>query len=397
MMSHLSKFIKERLNLLNASSKARSRALLETQSTRYVTKQGRRLLNFCSNDYLGLAWHPHAISALAEGAKLYGVGGTASQLVSGHKPIHHLLEENLAEFTEREAALVFPSGYMANLGVLSALLRRQDTLIADRLNHASLHDAGLLARSKMLRYRHADTQHCATLLSETQNEHAHTIIATDGLFSMDGDLAPLSSLIQINQQRAWLLVDDAHGLGVIGAAGKGSVAGYHFTQTQVPILIGTFGKALGGAGAFVAGSRDLIDYLIQICRPYIYTTALPGAMAYTVHQNLKLLQTQSSHREKLIGLIKLFRTLATEAQLPLLTSHTPIQPLMLYSDANALQAQAQLEKSGFWIKAIRAPSVPANTARLRITLTAAHEPEDITRLLEALANICCQNTSLEPC
>lgn len=345
-------------------------------------------LDFCSNDYLGLRKHPQIATALAASALQDGVGAGASHLVNGHGREHEALERDLAEFTGRERALVFSSGYMANLGVLGALADRDDLILQDRLNHASLIDAGLLARCRAFkRYAHRDTQTANTWLTEHARAHrqAGALLVTDGVFSMDGDLAPLPQLASAAAaHQAWLIVDDAHGIGVLGANGAGSCEHFAVSSREVPVLIGTFGKALGTFGAFVAGDEALIELLIQRARTYIYTTALPPPIAAATRQALRLLREETWRREKLQELIDHFRRGARARGLPLAESSTPIQPVILGTEKATLAASADLRARGFRVTAIRPPTVPAGSARLRVTLQATHDCDTIDRLLVAL-------------
>jgi len=361
----------------------RRRQVIESPQGMEVELDGRRYLNFSSNDYLGLASHPQVIAVMAEGARQWGVGSGAAHLVSGHSLPHHALEEELAEFTSRPRALLFSTGYMANLGVVSALLGRSDTVFEDRLNHASLIDAGILSRAKFIRYPHANV---ADLLARlTTHQSGARLVVTDGVFSMDGDLAPLPALVQACQQtNAWLMVDDAHGLGTIGEQGRGSLEYFKLDSAAVPILVGTLGKAFGTFGAFVAGSDALIESLIQLARSYVYTTALPPAVAEATRASLRLVQAESWRREKLQALVQRFRRGASELGLPLLDSFTPIQPLVLGDAGRALSVSQRLRQEGFLISAIRPPTVPEGTARLRITFSALHEEQHVDQLLAAL-------------
>jgi 8-amino-7-oxononanoate synthase len=361
----------------------RRRQVIESPQGMEVELDGRRYLNFSSNDYLGLASHPQVIAALAEGARQWGVGSGAAHLVSGHSLPHHALEEELAEFTSRPRALLFSTGYMANLGVVSALLGRSDTVFEDRLNHASLIDAGILSRAKFIRYPHANVTDLLARLMAHQS--GSRLVVTDGVFSMDGDLAPLPALVQACQQtNAWLMVDDAHGLGTIGEQGRGSLEYFKLDSAAVPILVGTLGKAFGTFGAFVAGSEALIESLIQLARSYVYTTALPPAVAEATRASLRLVQAESWRREKLQALVQRFRRGASELGLPLLDSFTPIQPLVLGDAGRALSVSQRLRQEGFLISAIRPPTVPEGTARLRITFSALHEEQHVDRLLATL-------------
>ena len=361
----------------------RHRQVLESPQGVDVVVNGERYVNFSSNDYLGLASHPKVIEALADGARKWGAGSGAAHLVSGHSLPHHALEEELAEFTGRARALLFSTGYMANLGAVSALLGRGDSVFEDRLNHASLIDAGILSRARLKRYGHADASELVTQLDATDS--GSKLVVTDGVFSMDGDLAPLPKLVQACQQKdAWLMVDDAHGIGVVGPQGRGSLEHFNLNTEAVPILVGTLGKAFGTFGAFVAGSETLIESLIQRARSYIYTTALPPAVAEATRASLRLIQTESWRREKLQQLVKRFRRGAIESGLPLMDSFTPIQPLLLGDTERALTVSQRLREQGFLISAIRPPTVPEGTARLRITFSAEHEEAHVDRLLNAL-------------
>ncbi len=344
---------------------------------------GRAMLGFCSNDYLGLANHPEVITAMQRGAAEYGVGSGAAHLVSGHSMAHHALEQELAEFTGRPRALLFSTGYMANQGVITDLLGRSDTVYEDRLNHASLIDGGLLSRARFKRFAHADMQALTQQMESQDNGEA--LVAVDGVFSMDGDIAPLPELAAICQERdAWLMVDDAHGLGVLGANGGGSLEHFSLDLAAVPILMGTLGKGLGTFGAFVAGSEELIETLIQQARSYVYTTASPPAVAEAARASLRLVQREPWRRERLQELIQRFRAGAEQLGLPIMPSETPIQPLLAGSAEQALAWSGRLEQQGILVSAIRPPTVPEGSARLRVTLCAKHTDEHLERLLEAL-------------
>ncbi len=361
----------------------RRRQVLQSPQGIDVVVNGKRFINFSSNDYLGLANHPKVIEALAEGAHKWGAGSGAAHLVSGHSNPHHALEEELAEFTGRSRALLFSTGYMANLGVVSALIGRGDTVFEDRLNHASLIDAGVLSRAKLKRYAHADVADLADRLVGIDS--GARLVVTDGVFSMDGDLAPLPELTHACRNKdAWLMVDDAHGLGTVGEGGRGCLEHFKLGSDTVPILVGTLGKAFGTFGAFVAGSETLIESLIQLARSYVYTTALPPAVAEATRTSLRLIQTEAWRREKLHELIKRFRQGASELALPLMKSFTPIQPLLLGETERALLVSERLREQGFLISAIRPPTVPEGTARLRITFSAEHDNAHVDQLLTAL-------------
>ena len=361
----------------------RSRRVVDGPQGPELTVDGRPVLSFCSNDYLGLAAHPQVVSALQQGAQHYGVGSGAAHLVNGHSRAHHALEEELAAFTGRPRALLFSTGYMANLGTIAALLGPGDTVLEDRLNHASLLDAALLSRARLVRYRHNDPADLAQRLSSGTGKHR--LVVTDGVFSMDGDLAPLPALAATaRRHNAWLMVDDAHGLGVLGEQGGGSLAYHHLDSAAVPILMGTLGKGLGSFGAFVAGDAVLIETLIQLARPYIYTTALPPAVAEATRASLRLARDESWRREHLHTLIQRFRHGAAQLGLPLMDSPTAIQPLLVGDADRALALSDALLRDGVLISAIRPPTVPEGTARLRITLSAAHRESHVDLLLDTL-------------
>ncbi|WP_404360652.1 8-amino-7-oxononanoate synthase [Methylotuvimicrobium sp. KM1] len=361
----------------------RSRRVVESAQGVELQCGGRKLINFCSNDYLGLANHPSVVTAFQDGADRYGVGSGSAHLICGHSRAHHALEEELAEFTGRDRALLFSTGYMANIGAISALTGKGDTVFEDRLNHASLLDGGLLSGARFKRYRHADTD---GLLDSLSRAEGRTMIVTDGVFSMDGDLAPLDVLSKVaNEQDAWLMVDDAHGLGVIGDKGRGIVEHFGLTQQQVPILVGTLGKAFGTFGAFVAGSETLIETLIQKARTYIYTTALPPAVAVATRAALNIVIEEQWRREKLNDLVRRFRRGAEQLGFPLMPSNSPIQPILIGDSCRAVEIGKRLLDDGFWVGAIRPPTVPQGSSRLRVTISALHEAQQIDRLLESLA------------
>ena len=350
----------------------------------WLESGSRRLLSFCSNDYLGLAQHPQLIAALTRAAREEGVGSTSAHLVCGHRTAHAELEEALAAWTGRERALLFSTGYLANLGVLQALLARGDVCVQDKLNHACLLDGAKLSGAELKRYPHADVAAAARQLAA--HPAAAALLATDGVFSMDGDVAPLRELAQLcARERATFMVDDAHGLGVFGEHGAGSLSAANLSQHDVPLLMATLGKALGCSGAFVAGPAALIEGLIQFARPYIYTTAMPPALAAAALAAVRVTREEGWRREKLALLIAQFRAGAAQRGLPLLPSATAIQPLLLGDPHTASAIARQLEQRGLRVTAIRPPTVPAGQARLRITLSAAHDQEQVEQLLDALA------------
>lgn len=344
---------------------------------------GREYLSFCSNDYLGLANHPDVASAFHRGLDEFGCGSGASHLITGHSRAHHALEEELAAFVQRPRALLFSSGYSANLGVMSALLGRGDRVFEDRLNHASLLDAARLGHARLHRYRHKDAAALAARLAAAPA--CECLVATDGIFSMDGDAAPLADLSAVAaRHEAWLLVDDAHGMGVQGPQGRGSVAAAGLGIDEVPILMGTLGKAFGTFGAFVAGSDALVETLIQQARTYIYTTALPPAVACATRAALQRVREDDWRRLHLQRLIERFRDGARELGLALCDSQTPIQPLIVGAAGQALQLSLALREQGILITAIRPPTVAEGSSRLRITFSAAHSEAQVDQLLEAL-------------
>ena len=372
-----------RLAARRAEHLYRRRPLLQSPQGPEVTVDGERLLAFSSNDYLGLANDPEVIAALQQGAATWGVGGGASHLVIGHSTPHHQLEEALAEFTGRPRALLFSTGYTANLAAVTALVGQGDTVLEDRLNHASLLDAGLLSGARFSRYLHNDA---SSLSKRLEKAGGNTLVVTDGVFSMDGDLADLPALCaEAKRHGVWVMVDDAHGFGPLGATGGGIAEHFGLGIDEVPVLVGTLGKAFGTAGAFVAGSEELIETLIQFARPYIYTTSQPPAVACATLKSLELLRSEGWRRDQLNRLVARFRAGAAQIGLTLMASPTPIQPVLVGSSARALRLSALLRERGILVGAIRPPTVPAGSARLRITLTAAHTDAQLERLLEALA------------
>ena len=349
-----------------------------------IVVDGNVLLNFASNDYLGLAQHPALTEALVRAAAQWGVGASAAHLLGGHRAEHAALEEKLARWTGRDRALLFSTGYMANLGAMQALLAAGDVCIQDKLNHASLLDAARLASADLVRYVHADVASARRQL----DSHAEgaALLATDGVFSMDGDVAPLPELATLCKTRhATLMVDDAHGLGVLGSEGAGSLSEASLRADQAPVLMATLGKALGVAGAFVAGSAALIDGLVQFARPHIYTTAMPPALAAAASAAIDIARFEHWRRDKLRRLIAHFRHGARERGIALLDSRTPIQPVVIGASKAALTAMRSLEAQGFFVPAIRPPTVAQGKARLRVTLSARHEESEVEQLLNALA------------
>ena len=373
---------------LSAAGRLRTRRTVGQRAAGGVRARvdGTDLLAFCSNDYLGLADHPRVVEAFVAAAHEWGVGSGASHLVSGHCHEHHALEDELADFVQRPRALLFSTGYMANLAVVTTLLGRGDRVFEDRLNHASLLDAGLAGGARFARYPHADTAALAARLGRAGA--GRTLVVTDGVFSMDGDVAPLADLAATCRTHgASLFVDDAHGLGVLGATGRGSLEAAGVGGADVPILMGTLGKAFGTFGAFVAGSHELIETLLQTARTYLYTTALPPAVAAATRASLRVLQDEPWRRERVLHHVARFRHEAARLGLRLPESATPIQPVVLGSEAAAVAASDALRARGLWVPAIRPPTVPAGSSRLRVTFSTAHETSDVERLLEALASL----------
>ena len=359
-----------------------ARTVTRRDGVRYVV-DGRELLNFCSNDYLGLSQHPQVVAALRDAAE-EGAGAGASHLVCGHGLRHAELEAELADWLQVPRALLFGSGYMANLAVVQALLGVGDLCVQDKLNHASLIDAARLAGCTLKRYPHADAVAAERQLA-TPGQGA-ALLASDGVFSMDGDIAPLRALAAVARaHRATLYVDDAHGVGVLGDNGRGSVAAAGLAANDVPLQLVTFGKALGGMGAAVVGDADLNGHVAETARPYIYTTAMPPAPVAATSEAVRIARAGDDLRECLRANIERLKHGAQARGLALMASDTPIQPLLVGGDAEALGIAAALEAEGYWVAAIRPPTVPEGSARLRITLSAAHEAQQIDGLLDALS------------
>ncbi len=369
---------------LQTKSLLRERLALNGRQGRSVQIGSETLLNFCSNDYLGLAADPRLVTALKAGVDKYGVGAGASALVCGRNRAHAELEQAVAEFTGRDRALLFCSGYMANLALgVSGLVGAGDLVIEDRLNHASLIDAARISGARLRRYPHCNSEAAAKFV---RTGSGRKLVLTDGVFSMDGDLAPVTELAQAClESGALLAVDDAHGLGVLGNTGGGVLQVAGVDQYSVPLLVGTFGKAVGTAGAFIAGADDVIDFLCQRARTYMYTTAPPPALAHATRHALEIIAAEPERRTRLANLVAYFHAGATELGLPVPKSGTPIQPLVLGSPRLALNASTRLRAAGILVTPVRPPTVPAATSRLRITITAAHTCEDLDRLLQELA------------
>lgn len=376
--------IADRLASLHRHHLYRSRRIVQGPQGRELQVDGRLLLNFCSNDYLGLAADPRLAESLGRATRRWGVGAGASHLVCGHTAAHHELEEALAAFTGRPRALLFGSGYAANMGALGALLGRRDRVFQDRLNHASLLDGGWLSGAAFHWYAHVDMADLGDQLA-ADDVRGETLVASDGVFSMDGDCCPLDELVALTTRHdALLLIDEAHSLGVQGRGGRGLVDAECYSTSDVPVLMGTLGKAFGTAGAFVAGEEELIELLIQRARHYIYTTAQPAAVAAATLTSLQLVEIEEWRRERLRALVARFHQGLAELALPVPETTLPIQPVMVGEPGRALALSAALEVAGLLVTAIRPPTVPAGTSRLRVTFTAAHEMADVDRLIESL-------------
>ena len=378
-----------RLHNRKSNGLYRHRLTLEGPQGTHVSIAGRKYLSFCSNDYLGLANHPELIEAVCEGAIRYGVGAGASHLIAGHHSSHHRLEEVLAYFTGFPRALLFSSGYMANAGVVTALVGHGDAVFTDRLNHASLNDAALLSRAKLTRYPHLDLAILEQRLAVSQAKRK--LVMTDAVFSMDGDIAPVAKLLELCEKYdAWLLLDDAHGFGVLGQQGRGIVSHFNISSPRI-IYMATLGKAAGVSGAFVAGQAEIIKILIQYARSYIYTTATPPLLSHAVLKSLALIEREEWRRKKLMQLIGRLKRELQSLRWKLLLSVTPIQPVIIGESSEVLQISNALRERGFLIPAIRPPTVPQGSARLRISLSASHSIEDVKQLamvLRELEKIC---------
>lgn len=363
----------------------RRRRVVESAQGRELIVDGCRLLNFSSNDYLGLANDQRVRQAFQQGAERWGVGSGAAHLVCGHTSAHHELEEALADFAGRERCLLFASGYAANVGTINGLLDKTDYVFEDRLNHASLLDGGLISNARFRRYRHRDTADLNSRLADCQDAATRKLVVSDGTFSMDGtncDVATLATIVR--EHDAWLMIDEAHSYGVIGAGGRGLIDPNQHSTEDVQVVVGTLGKAFGTQGGFVTGNEELVETLIQQARTYIYSTALPAAVAVATLTSLGIAQQEEWRREHLRALIRRFRRGAVQLGLELPNSDTPIQPILLGDEASAMSMSSRLEDDGILISAIRPPTVPRGTSRLRVTLTASHTEADIDRLLAAL-------------
>lgn len=352
---------------------------------------GRKVISFCSNDYLGLANNLQIKQETQDAIIKYGVGSGSSHLVNGHSIAHHQLEEELAEFTGYPRAILFSTGYMANIGICQALLDKGDYVFEDRLNHASLIDGGLISDARMQRYLHNDVSSLKQKLQKADKK-SEKLVLTDGVFSMDGDIADLPALSTLcKKHNSWLMVDDAHGFGTIGETGKGCLEYFSLNKTDVPIYMATLGKAIGTAGAFIAGSEELIETIIQRSRTYIYTTAMPAAIAEATRCSLHIIQNEPRHVHNLQDNISYFKQCSTELSLPIENSITAIQPVIIGDDYETLQISKDLFDRGFLVTAIRPPTVPEGTSRLRITLSAKHTHEHIDQLIDTLDDLISTN------
>lgn len=372
------------LNTLDAAGLRRRRRILESAQTPHLRAEGRDWLSFCSNDYLGLAAHPDLVAAVTSAAAQFGVGGGAAHLVSGHHALHQQLEDGLAAFMGRPC-LLFAGGFAANTGILPALVGRDDVILADKLVHASLIDGAQLSRATLRRFRHNDLAHLEQLLQAAAGKRC--LIVVDGVFSMDGDVAPLPQILALAERYdAWVYVDDAHGFGVLGAQGRGSLEHFGLSSQRI-IHLCTLGKAAGVAGAAVFAEQSVIDWLLQSARSYVFSTSSPPLLAAALSAALRLIQTEPQRRQSLQALISQLRQGCADLPWALLDSPTAIQPLIIGSNQAALAVAAALAERGIWVPAIRPPTVPVGTARLRITLTASHSADDVTQLLLALHQV----------
>ncbi len=363
----------------------RARRIISSPQQAEIIFENKNVISFCSNDYLGLANHPQLKQATCDAVKKFGVGSGSAHLVNGHSIAHHQLEQELAEFTGYPRALLFSTGYMANLGLCQALIGKHDFVFEDRLNHASLIDGGLISGARFQRYLHNDVTSLQQKISKIKKSAGEKLVLTDGVFSMDGDIAELPALSALcKKTSSWLMVDDAHGFGTLGETGKGCLQHFSLSNNDIPIYMATLGKAIGTAGAFIAGSDDLIETIIQQARTYIYTTAMPAAIAEATRCSLKLLQNEPEHLQKLKANIAYFRSCCRQAGLNIEDSQTAIQPLIIGDEKTATRISHKLFDAGFLVTAIRPPTVPEGTSRLRITLSAKHTAEHIERLITVL-------------
>lgn len=374
--------LQQELDKRKAQGLLRQRRLLDSPQAEHIVANDQQYLSFCSNDYLGLANHPSLIAAMQTAAGDSGVGSGASNLITGHHRYHDSLEKQLAQFVNMPAALLFSTGYMANIGVLGALAGREDAIFADKLNHACLNDGSYYSLAEFHRFPHNDVDALDQLLKASKAKHK--LIAVDAVFSMDGDIAPLQDYLSLCEQYdAYLYVDDAHGFGVLGTHGQGSLNHLGLKSPRL-IMMATLGKAAGVAGAFVAGEQVVIDYLIQTAKSYVYSTPAPPALSATLSASVKLIEHGDHLREHLYSLIDCLKTHLKVSRWHLMPSITAVQPLVVGGNHEALALSEFLQAQGILVPAIRPPTVPVNTARLRISLSAAHSLQDVVRLAETL-------------
>ncbi len=384
-MSWLEEYIEEELERIREENLLRKLRVVSSPQNARVIIDGRELINFSSNNYLGLANHPEIIEAFIEGAKRWGVGSGAARLIVGNHEPHSLLERRLAEFKEKEAALVYTSGYHANVGIISAIMGRGDEIFSDSLNHASIIDGCRLSKAKISVYRHRDMNHLEDLLRKSETKKK--LIVTDSVFSMDGDLAPLNEIVELaDRYDAAVMIDEAHATGVFGPGGRGLA--YHLgLQDKIEIQMGTLGKAVGVFGGYVTGNRKLIDFLINRSRSFIFTTGYPPAMAVATSRALDLIEMVDELRNRLWENIRFFRKKAEETFGEKVEIYSPIVPIIIGEPEDTMEISHYLFQQGFFVGAIRPPTVPPGTSRLRVSLMATHKEEEIGRLIDTLHTI----------
>jgi 8-amino-7-oxononanoate synthase len=391
-LKDLNKKLKKSLDERKKHHRYRTRRITKSPQQIEMLIDDKKVISFCSNDYLGLANHSQVKQTTIDAIDKYGVGSGSAHLVNGHSIAHHQLEEDLAEFTGYPRAILFSTGYMANIGICQALLTKGDYVFEDRLNHASLIDGGLISEARLLRYLHNDATSLKLKLQKTDKQ-SEKLVLTDGVFSMDGDIADLPALSELcKKNNSWLMVDDAHGFGTVGKTGKGCLEHFSLNQADVPIYMATLGKAIGTAGAFIAGSEELIETIIQKARTYIYTTAMPAAIAEATRCSLQIIQNEPRHLHNLHDNISYFRRSCADMSLAIENSETAIQPMIIGDDYKTLLISQALFEGGFLVTAIRPPTVPDGTSRLRITLSAKHTHEHIDQLIDVLDDLISRNT-----
>lgn len=372
----------DRLEKLKQEGLLRQRKIVQSPQSSSLVFDGKSYLSFCSNDYLGLANHPELIKTVQQSVTTFGVGGGASHLVCGHASPHEEGERVLAEFVGLPSAIYFSTGYMAAIGAIPALVGKGDAIFSDALNHACLIDGIRLSKAEVHTYPHVDLVALESALQKSTSENK--LIVSDAVFSMDGDIAPIPELLALCEKYdAYLYLDDAHGFGVLGEAGRGSLSHFKLQSPRI-IYMGTLGKAAGVFGAFIAGSADIVEWLVQRARSYVFTTAAPPMLAESVIKSVQLIQEENWRRDRLKQLIEVLREGLQESQWQLLSSSTPIQPIIVGDNHAVMKVNESLLKEGIWVSAIRPPTVPANTARLRISLSASHTVEDVHKLANAL-------------